>query len=237
MAGPGGRPALPGPALGSWEAAGTSGAHDHEDARQEMTSPPETESLGDRAAAAVLGYREGRADAMRDFVREATPLLWRTVRAQGVPRETADDVVQQTWAALVSHVDSISEPKATLKWLLVTARRAAWDVVRKARADEQRRTALPDDDAETSATLPDPAPGPEAEVLRNERDRLLWGALRELPARCQELLRLVSLADRPDYRSISAAIGMPVGSIGATRGRCLAKLRTLLTEHGETSWT
>ena len=236
MAGPGGRPALPGPALGSWEAAGTSGAHDHEDARREMTSPPETESLGDRAAAAVLGYREGRADAMRDFVREATPLLWRTVRAQGVPRETADDVVQQTWAALVSHVDSISEPKATLKWLLVTARRAAWEAVRKGRADEQRRTELPDD-AETSATLPDPAPGPEAEVLRNERDRLLWGALRELPARCQELLRLVSLADRPDYRSISAAIGMPVGSIGATRGRCLAKLRTLLTEHGETSWT
>ncbi|WP_407318983.1 sigma-70 family RNA polymerase sigma factor [Isoptericola halotolerans] len=202
-----------------------------------MTSPPETESLGDRAAAALVGYREGRTEAMSEFVREATPLLWRAVRAQGVSRETADDVVQQTWAALVGHAETIAEPRATLKWLLVTARRAAWEAVRKGRADEQRRAELPDDDAETSATLPDPTPGPEAELLRDERDRLLWDALRELPDRCQELLRLVSLADRPDYRSISAAIGMPVGSIGATRGRCLAKLRAVLTEQGETLWT
>ncbi|WP_277208500.1 RNA polymerase sigma factor [Isoptericola croceus] len=202
-----------------------------------MTSPPETESLGDRAAAALLGYRVGRTEAMSEFVREATPLLWRTVRAQGVAREVADDVVQQTWTALVGHAETISEPKATLKWLLVTARRAAWEAVRKGRADEVRRTELPDDDADASGMLPDPSPGPEAEVLQDERDRLLWGALRELPDRCQELLRLVSLADRPDYRSISAAIGMPIGSIGATRGRCLAKLRAVLTEQGETSWT
>ncbi|PFG42180.1 RNA polymerase sigma factor (sigma-70 family) [Isoptericola jiangsuensis] len=202
-----------------------------------MSSTADTSSLGDRAAFALLEYREGRPDALGDFVREAMPLLWRTVRAQGVSREAADDVVQHTWAALVRHADSITEPKATLKWLLVTARRAAWEAVRKDRADQGHRTELPDDDAETSATLPDAGPGPEAEVLKDERDRLLWQALGTLPKRCQELLRLVSLADRPDYRSISTAIGMPVGSIGATRGRCLAKLRVVLTEHGEASWT
>ncbi|ANC31203.1 RNA polymerase sigma factor [Isoptericola dokdonensis] len=202
-----------------------------------MSSTADTSSLGDRAAVALLEYREGRPEALGDFVREATPLLWRTVRAQGVSREASDDVVQHTWAALVRHADSITEPKATLKWLLVTARRAAWEVVRKERADQGHRTELPDDDAETSATLPDSGPGPEAEVLKDERDRLLWQALGTLPRRCQELLRLVSLADRPDYRSISSAIGMPVGSIGATRGRCLAKLRAVLTQHGEASWT
>src|SRR5690606_27635635 len=126
-----------------------------EAARGEMTSPPETESLGDRAAAALVGYREGRTELMSEFVREATPLLWHTVRAQGVSREVADDVVQQTWAALVGHVRSIAEPRATLKWLLVTARRAAWEAVRKGRADEQRRTELPDDDTGTTTTLPD----------------------------------------------------------------------------------
>ncbi|WP_402461929.1 RNA polymerase sigma factor [Isoptericola aurantiacus] len=202
-----------------------------------MNRPPDTSSLGDRAAFALLEYREGRPEALGDFVREATPLLWRTVRSQGVERDAADDVVQQTWAALVRHVDTITEPLATLKWLLVTARRGAWEAVRKDRTDDMRRTELPDDDAETSATLPDPAPGPEAELLRSERDRSLWAALGELPERCRELLRLVSLADRPDYKAISAAIGMPVGSIGATRGRCLAKLRAVLTDRGETSWT
>lgn len=236
MGGPGARREAHRAALGSWRTVEAC-ASDHEAVRGEMTSPPETESLGDRAAVALVGYRQGRTEAMSEFVREATPMLWRAVRAQGVPRETADDVVQQTWAALVAHAETITEPRATLKWLLVTARRAAWEAVRKGRAEEQRRAELPDDAAETSATLPDTAPGPEAEVLRDERDRLLWGALRELPERCQELLRLVSLADRPDYRSISAAIGMPVGSIGATRGRCLAKLRAALAEQGENSWT
>jgi len=195
------------------------------------------ETLGDRAAAALLEYREGRTDALAELVREATPLLWHTVRAQGVDRELADDVVQSTWAALVKHAATIAEPKAVLKWLLVTARRGAWETVRKSRDDLRRRTELPDDAPEGSVALPDPGPGPEAEVLRNERDRGLWRALRELPERCQELLRLVSLADRPDYKAISAAIGMPVGSIGATRGRCLAKLRAVLTEQGEASWT
>jgi RNA polymerase sigma factor (sigma-70 family) len=195
------------------------------------------ESLGDRAAHALLEYREGRSAALGELVREATPLLWHTVRAQGVDKETADDVVQSTWAALVKHAHTISEPKAVLKWLLVTARRAAWESVRKTRDDLRRRTQLPDDAPEGSATLPDAGPGPEAQVLHDERDRLLWSTLRRLPERCQELLRLVSLADRPDYKAISAAIGMPVGSIGATRGRCLAKLRALLTENGEASWT
>jgi RNA polymerase sigma factor (sigma-70 family) len=223
--------------LGSWGFHEAGAAPDDDEVPAVMTSHADTSSLGDRAAFALLEYREGRSAALSDFVQEATPLLWRTVRSQGVERDAADDVVQQTWAALVRNVDSISEPMATLKWLLVTARRAAWETVRKERQDALRRTELPDDDSQTQATLPDDAPGPEAEVLRDERDHVLWAALRRLPERCQELLRLVSLADRPDYRSISAAIGMPVGSIGATRGRCLAKLRTVLTEHGEASWT
>ncbi len=83
--------------------------------------------------------------------------------------------------------------------------------------------------------LPSGDPTPDVEVLRNERDRTLWAALDQLPDRCRRLLRLVSLADRPDYKAISAAIGMPVGSIGSTRGRCLAKLRDIIDDQGE-SW-
>ena len=194
-------------------------------------------TLGDRAAIALTEYRAGNRQALGDLVREATPLLWHTVRAQGVDRDAADDVVQSTWVALVRHAESIAEPKAVLKWLLVTAKRAAWEAVRKHRDDEKRRTELPDDSPEHPMALPANDPPPDAEVLRDERDRILWTSLQKLPGRCQELLRLVSLADRPDYRYISAAIGMPMGSIGSTRGRCLAKLRTILDEQGDFSWT
>jgi RNA polymerase sigma factor (sigma-70 family) len=194
-------------------------------------------TLGDRAASALLAYREGRTAPLAELVREATPLLWHTVRAQGVDRDTADDVVQSVWASLVRHAHTIAEPHAVLKWLLVTARRAAWETVRKTREDLRRRSELPDDTPDSPYALPDPEPGPDAHLLRDERDRVVWRALKRLPERCQELLRLVSLADRPDYRMISAAIGMPVGSIGATRGRCLAKMRAVLDDMGEDPWT
>jgi len=192
-------------------------------------------SLGDRGAVALLEYRDGRPYALGDFVREATPLLWHTVRAQGVDREQADDIVQTVWVALVRNAMTIKEPHAVLKWLLVTAKRAAWEAVRKHRDEAKRRTELPDDTDEGLPELPSADPTPDVEVLRNERDRMLWAALDQLPDRCRRLLRLVSLADRPDYKSISAAIGMPVGSIGSTRGRCLAKLRDIIDDQGE-SW-
>ncbi|WP_242496476.1 RNA polymerase sigma factor [Xylanimonas protaetiae] len=207
------------------------------DLPEDDDSIPVPETLGDRAAVALLEFREGRTAALTELVREATPLLWHTVRAQGVDRDTADDVVQGVWAALVRHAHTIAEPHAVLKWLLVTARRAAWESVRRAREDQRRRSELPDDSPTSTYVLPAPEPGPDAHVLRDERDRAVWRALERLPERCQELLRLVSLANRPDYRMISAAIGMPVGSIGATRGRCLAKLRSVLHDMGEDPWT
>jgi hypothetical protein len=55
-----------------------------------------------------------------------------------------------------------------------------------------------------------------------------------LPERCQQLLRLVAFSDRPDYQAVSEALDMPIGSIGPTRGRCLAKLRTSLAS--DPSW-
>jgi hypothetical protein len=40
----------------------------------------------------------------------------------------------------------------------------------------------------------------------------------------------MAFAPRPDYATVAAALGMRVGSIGPTRGRCLAKLRALLAD-------
>jgi hypothetical protein len=51
----------------------------------------------------------------------------------------------------------------------------------------------------------------------------------KLNPRCQALLRVVAFATKPDYAAISAALGMPVGSIGPTRGRCLSTLRAALS--------
>jgi len=85
------------------------------------------------------------------------------------------------------------------------------------------------------AELPDQGPGSDEQVILDDQRRVLWVAIGRLSKRCQDLLRIIAFAPRPDYAAVAAALGMPVGSIGPTRGRCLAKLRALLTSGPEGS--
>ena len=192
-----------------------------------MQAEGSTHSLAEQAAAAFTEYREGRTEAMSTLVDSTTPLLWHTARSQGLGAAQAEDVVQNTWLQLVQHADTISEPQGVLKWLITTARRDAWAMSRKGRREDVR---------EDPGELLQDEPGSQDEtadvVLRSEEQGLLWRHFRQLPERCQRLLRSIAMAERPDYAQVAEALGMPVGSIGPTRGRCLAKLRVALMETG-----
>lgn len=190
---------------------------------------PVEQSLGDRAAHALVAYRAGETEPMAALVREATPLLWNIVRSQGVERDEAEDVVQGVWLALVRHTDSVRDPQALLKWLVVTARRSAWQTTRRRRESDRRSVPLADD-VDRMPGLTSREPSPEEPVLLAERDQVLWRCFQALPERCRTILRSVAMADRPDYRRIAEEVGMRVTSVGATRGRCLARLRTLLDQ-------
>ena len=63
------------------------------------------------AAAAFSRWREGVEEGLEELVRVLSPVLWQVVRATGLDRERAEDVVQTTWIALVDHADSISTPE------------------------------------------------------------------------------------------------------------------------------
>ena len=82
------------------------------------------------------------------------------------------------------------------------------------------------------AVLPD-AESAEALAMRDDEAARLWGAVASVDERCRKLLRVVAFMDRPDYHSLSQDLDMPVGSIGPTRARCLAKVRSALTRGGE----
>ncbi|MEO3808260.1 sigma-70 family RNA polymerase sigma factor [Sphaerisporangium sp. B11E5] len=176
-----------------------------------------------RLADLLTQARDGHRDALDHIVSELTPVLWHTVRAQGLGYQAAQDAVQLTWLALVRHLHTIRTPAALLEWLVTTARREAWHLRTAAREAELMGDTVLDD-------IPDPADPPDHRLLQDERARLLWSAVARLPAHCRDLLRIVAFVHRPDYDAVSAALGMPRGSIGPTRGRCLAKLRTLLAE-------
>lgn len=198
---------------------------------------PTTATLAGRASAALSAYREGQTDLLAELVREASPLLWHIVRSQGVGRDHAEDVVQGVWLAFVRSAATIREPDAVLKWLVVSARRAAWQAAARRREQDRRDEALPEADSPPSRQLRSTEPSPDEALLRRERDRVLWRSYLELPERCRQILRFVAVAARPNYQAIAAATGIPVTSVGVTRGRCLAKLRTVLEQdQGWVAW-
>lgn len=179
----------------------------------------------ERAAILFADWRAGDARAMDELVRLMTPVLWHVVRAYGLERTLAEDVVQTTWLALVRSHDSIADAKAISGWLTVTARREAWRIAKQHRAaaataDEVLEPLLPHEEST------------EERVADADEAARLWAAVETLTDRCQRLLRVVAFDDRPDYARIAADLDMPIGSIGPTRQRCLAKLRTALVDAG-----
>jgi RNA polymerase sigma factor (sigma-70 family) len=179
----------------------------------------------DRHAACVVAARDGDRRALDVLVADLTPLVWHVARGHGLDRNTAEDVVQTVWLALLRHLDRLVEPRALAGWLVVATRREAQRTWTPAR----REAALSDELAEQ---LESQYGLPEDAALVTDRDHRLWRAFGRLSQKCQELLRLTVLAGRAEYRAVAEALSMPRGSIGPTRGRCLTMLRTHLDAEG-----
>jgi RNA polymerase sigma factor (sigma-70 family) len=185
------------------------------------TAPADRPDRHPCVADLVDAARGGSDDAVGQLVRELSPMLWQVARATGLGADDAQDVLQTVWTRLLANLDRIRTSASVVGWLVVTTRREAWRV----RATARRQ--LPADQEWLSA-FPDHAPGSEEVVIGNDQRRALWLAIGQLSPRCQELLRIIAFVPRPNYQAVAAELGMPTGSIGPTRGRCLAKLRALL---------
>jgi len=181
-----------------------------------------------RMADLLSAARAGSEDALGQIVNELSPLLWQVARSAGLSQGDAEDVLQTVWMRLVTHLDSINEAGSLTGWLVTTTKREAWRV----RAASRKQLPV---DQDVFADLPNKGPGSEEQVILEDQRRELWVAIGMLSRRCQELLRIMAFAPRPDYATVAAALGMRVGSIGPTRGRCLAKLRALLADGPEGS--
>ncbi|HEY2672811.1 MAG TPA: sigma-70 family RNA polymerase sigma factor [Rugosimonospora sp.] len=192
------------------------------------TRAPAPDDRRQRLADLLRSARAGRREDLHQIVAELTPLLWHVARAQGLDAATCDDVVQTTWLSLLRNLDQIRSPEALSGWLVTVVRREA----RRASGAGIRERPVAVDSLES---VPDDGRPVDEALVDGERGTALWRAVRQLPQRCQELLRVVAFVDRPDYESVAAALGMPRGSVGPTRGRCLAKLRSLLTSQPEWS--
>lgn len=178
-----------------------------------------------RAARHFRAWRDdGDRACFDEVVRLLTPPLWHVVRAAGADEDQTRDVLQTVWLALLQDPDRVRDPGAVGKWLVVSARRESWRVVGR-----DRRT-IPLDPVDvperpSSETV-------ETTVVDASRRDVLWRHVQQQSERCQRLIRVVACLDTTDYRTLATDLGLAVGSIGATRRRCLDALRVSLEKEG-----
>ena len=175
----------------------------------------------------VLMRRAAAGDrtAWESLVTQYSRLIWSITVEFKLVETDAADVVQTTWLRLLEHIDRIQHPDRVGSWLAATARN---ECLRSLAA--RKRVVLSHDEVEldTAVAVVSHAPEIDERLLAAERDQVVRDALSRLPGRWQRLLEML-MADPPvPYTEISDQLGLPIGSIGPTRGRCLDRLRVLL---------
>lgn len=168
----------------------------------------------------VTRARIGDQRAWNGLVERYSPLIWSICRRYGLGDADTEDVGQNVWLRLVSHLDAVRDPAALAGWLATTTRRECGRVKRAAGGPRATGYVL---DAES--VLDEQATTAEQALLAAERHAALREAFTRLPPCCQQLIAILAEDPPVPYAQISARLGIPVGGIGPSRGRCLDKLR------------
>jgi RNA polymerase sigma factor (sigma-70 family) len=180
--------------------------------------------LVDLVNSAVLGDQAAWDALVGRFSR----LVWGICAAYRLNTADAGDVFQLTWLRLLEHLDSIREPAKLPGWLATTCRRECQVQLRR-----NRRLQPIDDDRLLNIGLDEPST--DHSTLVADRNASLWSAFGRLSERCQQVLRVLVIAPEegpPSYHVVAEALGLPTGSLGPTRMRCLNRLRRILGDEG-----
>jgi RNA polymerase sigma factor (sigma-70 family) len=183
----------------------------------------------DDAAELLSACRAGDPEAWETLVRRYQRLIYAIPRRAGLSDDQAAEVFQRVCIALFEHLDRIDRPERIGAWLATTARRESWRQIRRARSSVSLD--LGDDEDNPILQIADSALLPDEALEQAERQHAVRLALLELDERCRTLLtELFYRDDPPPYADIAAALGVPTGSIGPTRARCLRKLQQILID-------
>jgi len=155
-------------------------------------------------------------------------LVYSVALRQGLSAEDADDVFQAVFVILLGKLDTCRDRERLGSWLTTITRREAWRVLRERAA----HAGAAGDEQELAAQAA-AEPPPEAALQELEEQDLIRQAMERLGTRCRRLLwQLFYTQERPSYADIARELGMPEGSIGPTRARCLEQLKAILAQLG-----
>ena len=180
-------------------------------------APPAPPDQEQELVEIVRSARAGDRLAWERLYARFTPMLRRIAGSYRLAPSDTEDAVQTTWLRLVDNIARVREPAAVGAWLAMTARR---ECLRLRRGAGRER---PSDDP----ALGDGAvrAEPERDLIAAERHVALGLALATLPERQRKLMTLFLADPSMEYCTVGARLAMPIGSIGPTRARGLARLR------------
>lgn len=173
----------------------------------------------------------GDAAAWQLLVDRYARLVHATAAGHRLAAQEVEDVAQDAFVALAQHLHEIEEPERLSAWLVTTTRRLSWRAVQRGRREAAEDLEAVADGAAAAAAPLRALALPSLETLLHEwaRQEALQAGMGGLGERCRRLLALLFLdSAEPSYEEISAQLGLPQGSIGPTRNRCLQQLRSLL---------
>jgi RNA polymerase sigma factor (sigma-70 family) len=158
-------------------------------------------------------------EAWEQLIGRFQPLIDSIARRHRLAPSDAQDVSQYVWMQLLSHVNTLREPRALPGWIATTTRRRCYEILRG------HKRLVSADPLLMSTTNSDGHLAIDDELMRAEQRSIVRQGLAELPEDQQQLLLLL-VADPPvPYCEISRRMQLPIGSIGPTRARLLNKLK------------
>ncbi len=167
----------------------------------------------------------GSEEAWSELIDKYKNLIFSIPIKYGLSYDDAAEIFQSVSFALLRDLAGLREPQALPAWLIkMTARKC---VRLKREKQVYSETKAEEDRMVETGDLPD-------KLLQDlERENILRETLSEMSPECRRLIDLLFFADPPmRYEEAAQALGLAKGSMGATRMRCLEKLRHFLEKRG-----
>jgi RNA polymerase sigma factor (sigma-70 family) len=171
--------------------------------------------------------RRGSVGAWHQVLNRYERLVFSIPLKYGLSKDDAADVAQITFTALVQNMDKLAEESRLGAYLSTIARRNTWRLLKLNRRE------IATEHLESTAFT-------ERYLLLGNRDARslehweltdwLDTGLSQVSERCRKLL--MALYFEPNissYAEVAEHFGMPLGSVGPTRARCLKHLKRVLS--------
>jgi len=185
-----------------------------DDPREAAGEPPRPEG-GDGAPRTTDGAPRTTDGALAPPATEAADFaqvydthfdfVWRSLRLLGVPPESIEDVVQDTFDVVSRQLAAFEGRSSLRTWLFAVAQRVAANHRRLVRRKLSRLEPLAD-------SLPSPAPTPQAQAEAREAAAVVERFVAELDAERRALFVLVVLEGVPG-REVAEALGITTNAV------------------------